>query len=281
MNSGYKILGAAGEPVKISFGRGTITQAHDDRTVGGVNFGYDDSHDFGVTYIEGKLYSSRVLDIVLSANEDGTENVKIFYVDDEGTVQEKDFRTADRELIDLLISTAVSEAKTQIDAETDEKIAQAGQQVPEYRDSDYIAIVPEDNAGGEGEEGEDDEESGIRPAFQVRVRYDELFTQIREDLHIEDAEQDERLIGIEHGYATGVESTGVSADERTESFRATMKSRETKDDEFTVTGTDFRVPTDHFYEVLDASIADIYGQLEKKADWQDVHDLLNTALEEG
>ena len=34
------IYGADGQ-VKISFGRGTIHQAYEDRTIGGVNFGYD------------------------------------------------------------------------------------------------------------------------------------------------------------------------------------------------------------------------------------------------
>lgn len=265
----YTILGTAGdEPVKISFGRGTIKQAYDDRTIGGVNFGYDDENDFGAIFIEGKLYSPRVLDIVLSDNEDGTKNVKILYVDGEGIVREKSFDSSDKTLIDTLINAAVEEAKTQINAETDEKITES---VPEYHEGEYIAIVPEDTDG---------EEENITPAFQVRVRYDQLFAQIREDLHIEDAEQDERLINIEHDYTTAVESTGVSEDNRTESFKATMKSRETKDERFTVTETDFKVPTDHFYEALDSSLADIYSQLEKKTDWQDVHDLLNEALEE-
>ena len=89
MISDYTILGAAGEPVKISFGRGTIKQAYDDRTVGGVNFGYDEEHDFGAIFIEGQLYSPRVLDIELSDNDNGTKNIKILYVDTEGYVQEK------------------------------------------------------------------------------------------------------------------------------------------------------------------------------------------------
>lgn len=270
MISDYRILGTAGdEPVKISFGRGTIKQAYDDHTIGGVNFGYDAENDFGAIFIEGKLYSSRILDIVLSDNEDGTKNIKILYVDSEGIVQEKSFDSSDKSLIDTLINAAVEEAKNQINAETDEKISGS---VPEYHEGDYIEIVPEDT----DEEGGDN----ITPAFQVRVRYEQLFAQIQEDLHIEDAEQDERLINIEHGYITSVENTGVSEDNRTESFKATMKSRETKDERFTVTETDFKVPTDYFYEALDSSLADIYSQLEKKADWQDVHDLLDEANDE-
>lgn len=263
MISDYQILGASGEPVKISFGRGTIKQAYDDRTVGGVNFGYDEDHDFGAIYIEGKLYSPRVLDIELSDNvEHSTKNVKILYVDNEGYVQEKTFETTDRQLIDDLISVAIQTAKSEISAETDEKISQIDVSI--YKPGDYISIEDE-----EGETGN----------YIVSVRYDALFQQIKDDLQIEDEEQDERLINIEHEYTTGIQSMGVSEDERTETFKATMKSRESKDERFVVTETEFSVPTDHFYETLDSSIADIYDQLSKKTDWQDVHDLLNQAEE--
>ena len=263
MISDYTILGTASEPVKISFGRGTIKQAYDDRTIGGVNFGYDDEHDFGAIYIEGKLYSPRVLDIVLSDNENGTKNIKILYVDTEGYVQEKTFETTDKQLVDDLISAAIASSKTETEEMVDEKIAQVV--VPVYKPGDYIGI--------ESEEESDD--------FIVSIKYEQLFQQIKEDLHIEDEEQDERLLNIEHGYTVGVESQGVSEDEKTETFRATMKSRESKDERFNVTETDFKVPTDKFYEDLDNNIADIYEQLAQKSDWKDVHDLLNEAQESG
>lgn len=263
MISDYTILGAAGEPVKISFGRGTIKQAYDDRTVGGVNFGYDEEHDFGAIFIEGQLYSPRVLDIELSDNDNGTKNIKILYVDTEGYVQEKSFETTDKQLVDDLISAAIAAQQTSTEEMVDEKIAEI--KIPAYKPGDYIGIEPE-----EGETGD----------FVVSIKYNELFQQIKEDLHIEDEEQDERILNIEHGYTVGVESLGVSEDEKTESFRATKKSRETKEEEFVEKNTDFKVPTDRFYEELDEHIADIYNQLSKKSDWKDVHDLLNESNED-
>lgn len=264
MISDYTILGNSGEPVKISFGRGTIKQAFDDRTVGGVNFGYDDEHDFGAIFIEGKLFSPRVLDIVLSDNSDNSKNVKILYVDNEGYVQEKSFETTDKQLVDDLISAAIATAKTETEQMVDEKIAEV--EIPTYKPGDYIGIESE-----EGDTGN----------FVVSIKYDQLFQQVKEDLHIEDEEQDERILNIEHGYTVGVASNGVSLDERTESFRATMKSRNAKDEEFVETTTDFKVPTDLFYENLDRTVADIYEQLSQKSDWKDVHELLNEYQEEG
>ena len=146
MISNYTILGNSGEPVKISFGRGTIKQAFDDRTVGGVNFGYDDEHDSGAIFIEGKLFSSRVLDIVLSDNSDNSKNVKILYVDSEGYVQEKIFETTDKQLVDDLISAAIASAKTETEQMVDEKIAEV--EIPEYKPGDYIGIEPEEGDTG-------------------------------------------------------------------------------------------------------------------------------------
>ena len=88
----------ADSQVKISFGRGTIRQAYEDRTIGGVNFGYDAENDFGVTFIEGKLYSSKVLNLTISGDTEKTVLVK--YVNDEGYVAEKSFETVDASLVE-------------------------------------------------------------------------------------------------------------------------------------------------------------------------------------
>ena len=100
------IYGTDGQ-VKISFGRGTIHQAYEDRTIGGVNFGYDAENDFGVTYIEGKLYSSKVLNLTISGDTEKTVLVK--YVNDEGYVAEKSFKTVDASLVEQMIQAAQPE----------------------------------------------------------------------------------------------------------------------------------------------------------------------------
>ena len=66
----------------VSFGFGTIQQAYNDRTVGGINYGHEtdlvSGHDFGCQYMEGMLISSRVLDITFgAANEDGETPVRV------------------------------------------------------------------------------------------------------------------------------------------------------------------------------------------------------------
>lgn len=144
----------------VSFGFGTIQQAYNDRTVGGINYGYNEDlitgRDFGCQYLEGKLISSRVLDITFGdANENGETPVRVLFANN-GVVESQEFKTVDKALVDALITAA----KTQIDAEVDQKIADVSVDVPEYHEGDYIAIVPEDS---------------IEPAYQVKVRYDELF----------------------------------------------------------------------------------------------------------
>lgn len=141
------IYGADGQ-VKISFGRGTIHQAYEDRTIGGVNFGYDAENDFGVTFIEGKLYSSKVLNLTISGDTEKTVLVK--YVNDEGYVAEKPFKTVDASLVEQMI--------------------QASQPEPEritYSEGDYIGIVAD---------------PGNDKNFIVSVKYDELLGKIREEL---------------------------------------------------------------------------------------------------
>ena len=142
------IYGADGQ-VKISFGRGTIHQAYEDRTIGGVNFGYDAENDFGVTYIEGKLYSSKVLNLTISGDTEKTVLVK--YVNDEGYVAEKSFKTVDASLVEQMIQAAQPEP----------------QEPTTYSEGDYIGIV----ADPENEKN-----------FIVSVKYDELLGKIREDL---------------------------------------------------------------------------------------------------
>ena len=142
------IYGADGQ-VKISFGRGTIHQAYEDRTIGGVNFGYDAENDFGVTFIEGKLYSSKVLNLTISGDTEKTVLVK--YVNDEGYVAEKSFKTVDASLVEQMIQASQPEPEEPIT----------------YSEGDYIGIVAE---------------PGNEKNFIVSVKYDELLGKIREDL---------------------------------------------------------------------------------------------------
>ena len=67
-----ELYGSSSTGPLVSFGFGTVQQAWDDRTVGGINYGYhideQTGRDYGVQYMEGMLISSRVLDISFGEN---------------------------------------------------------------------------------------------------------------------------------------------------------------------------------------------------------------------
>lgn len=124
------VYGAGGK--LVSFGFGTIAQAYDDRTVGGINYGHDTDlvtgHDFGCQYMEGMLISSRVLDITVGAkNANGETPVRVVYVD-AGEVKSENFVTVDKELVDALIEAAMQN----VDTSVDEKVAGAVQTADEH-----------------------------------------------------------------------------------------------------------------------------------------------------
>jgi hypothetical protein len=158
----------------VSFGFGTVQQAYDDRTVGGINYGYhtdaETGRDFGVQYMEGMLISSRVLDITFGAVDSlGETPVKVTFAEN-GEVVTREFKTVDSVLVNALIAAA----KQQIEADVDQKIADISiaPDVPEYIGGDYISIVPSDD-------------ESIHENYLVNVMYDELYHQIKEDLNQE------------------------------------------------------------------------------------------------
>lgn len=251
----------------VSFGFGTIQQAYNDRTVGGINYGYNEDlitgRDFGCQYLEGKLISSRVLDITFGdANENGETPVRVLFANN-GVVESQEFKTVDKALVDALIAAA----KTQIDEEVDRKIADVSINVPEYHEGDYIAIVPEDS---------------IEPAYQVKVRYDELFAQVKEDLAQEgiDASQNERISEIESTYVKYVELGPESEDGKRRLIETLIRTVDSSTGEESETNVSFEVPTNEFYETLDASLGEIWEELDKKADkkdeqgWIDVKEII-------
>ncbi len=197
-----KVYGAGGK--LVSFGFGTIAQAYADRTVGGINYGHDTDlvtgHDFGCQYMEGMLISSRVLDITVGAkNANGETPVRVVYVD-AGEVKSQNFVTVDKELVDTLIDAAMQNIDTSVDekvavavqtadehlnaavADLEQKIADVSISVfiPEYEGSEYIKIAPDGSN------------------FIVSVKYDELFTKVKDDLNIEGIDSTLEELGAQY-----------------------------------------------------------------------------------
>jgi hypothetical protein len=177
------VYGAGGK--LVSFGFGTIAQAYADRTVGGINYGHDTdlvtNHDFGCQYMEGMLISSRVLDITVGAkNANGETPVRVVYVD-AGEVKSENFVTVDKELVDALIEAAMQNVDEKVAvavqtadehlnaavADLEQQIAGVSVFVPEYEGSEYIKIAPDGSN------------------YIVSVKYDELFTKVKDDLNID------------------------------------------------------------------------------------------------
>ena len=194
------VYGAGGK--LVSFGFGTIAQAYADRTVGGINYGHDTDlvtgHDFGCQYMEGMLISSRVLDITVGAkNANGETPVRVVYVD-AGEVKSENFVTVDKELVDALIEAAMQNVDTSVDekvasaiqtadehlnaavADLEQQIADVSVFVPEYEGSEYIKIAPDGSN------------------YIVSVKYDELFTKVREDLNIEGIDSTLEELGAQY-----------------------------------------------------------------------------------
>lgn len=197
------VYGSAGGKL-VSFGFGTIAQAYADRTVGGINYGHDTDlvtgHDFGCQYMEGMLISSRVLDITVGAkNANGETPVRVVYVD-AGEVKSQNFVTVDKELVDTLIDAAMQNIDTSVDekvavavqtadehlnaavADLEQKIADVSISVfiPEYEGSEYIKIAPDGSN------------------FIVSVKYDELFTKVKDDLNIEGIDSTLEELGAQY-----------------------------------------------------------------------------------
>ena len=257
----------------VSFGFGTVQQAYDDRTLGGINYGYhkdlETGRDFGVQYMEGMLISSRVLDITFGAvNSLGETPVRVTFAEN-GEIVTREFKTVDSALVNALIAAA----KQQIEADVDRKIADISIEppvIPEYIGGDYIDIVPSDD-------------ESIPENYLVSVKYDELYQQIKEDLGQEgiDASQNERIAEIESTYVKYVDLGAISEDGKRRVVETVIRTVDVSTGEDTETQIDFEVPTEHFYECLDTSLAEIWDELAKKADkkddegWIDISTLIN------
>ncbi len=238
------------EQIKISFGRGTIFQAFDDRTIGGVNFGYDSDNDFGVTYIEGKLYSSKILDILISGDE-GEKTILVKYVNESGYVAEKTYKTVDASIVEQMISAAQPEEHT-------------------YSEGEYIGIVQDP----------DNEKN-----FIVSVKYDELYDKIREDIinDIDVSAIQDDVDSIKRSYVKDIyKSEEDSNNEFVDTYVSVVKKNDSEN------YIDINVPKEEFYEQLVeqelATAAALIDLNVRKADkeevylkWKDVHDLLNEA----
>lgn len=170
--------------IPVSFGFGTIAQCINDTYQGALDFGHteEDGLNAGVVVRQGKICSSRVLDMSLvdSSVIDGTKAVTIKYLDLDGNIVDKEFAAFEEDKIAEIIH-----------GETKEYTG----------DGLYIDI----------------DENG-----KVSLKYSELYAQTKADLvadgigDVSDRlnDLDERILAIEDGYVQSVEivesSTGVS-----------------------------------------------------------------------
>lgn len=77
---------ASGQPdeVLVSFGYGSIAQCAANTTPGEISFGYDKALNCGAIFRSGELVSSRVLDLKLDTNSDGSKTVTVHYITNGG-----------------------------------------------------------------------------------------------------------------------------------------------------------------------------------------------------
>jgi hypothetical protein len=148
--------------------------------------------------MEGMLISSRVLDITVGAkNANGETPVRVVYVD-AGEVKSENFVTVDKELVDALIEAAMQNVDTSVDekvagairtadehlnaavADLEQQIADVSVFVPEYEGSEYIKIAPDGSN------------------YIVSVKYDELFTKVKDDLNIEGIDSTLEELGAQY-----------------------------------------------------------------------------------
>ena len=214
-------LGAGGSKL-VSFGFGTIEQAFNDRTVGGINYGHNEDmvtgHDFGCQYMEGMLISSRVLDITVgAANDAGETPVRVLYVD-EGEVKSENFVTVDKALVDTLIGAAKEQFDSSIEGidaavgelavavdEIETKLADISTFVPVYEGSEYVNIAPDGSN------------------YIVSVKYDELLGAVRSDLDIDGIDSSIDELNEKYIVLTELVDTKADAAETAEHF-ATIDS---------------------------------------------------------
>ena len=103
---------ASGQPdeVLVSFGYGSIAQCAANTTPGEISFGYDKALNCGAIFRSGELVSSRVLDLKLDTNSDGSKTVTVHYITNGGQVVSDSFAVADPSLVTAIAEQAALQA---------------------------------------------------------------------------------------------------------------------------------------------------------------------------
>lgn len=103
---------ASGQPdeVLVSFGYGSIAQCAANTTPGEISFGYDKALNCGAIFRSGELVSSRVLDLKLDTNSDGSKTVTVHYITNGGQVVSDTFAVADPSLVSAIAEQAALQA---------------------------------------------------------------------------------------------------------------------------------------------------------------------------
>lgn len=103
---------ASGQPdeVLVSFGYGSIAQCAANTTPGEISFGYDKALNCGAIFRSGELVSSRVLDLKLDTNSDGSKTVTVHYITNGGQVVSDSFAVADPTLVTAIAKQAALQA---------------------------------------------------------------------------------------------------------------------------------------------------------------------------
>lgn len=102
----------SGQPdeVLVSFGYGSIAQCAANTTPGEISFGYDKALNCGAIFRSGELVSSRVLDLKLDTNSDGSKTVTVHYITNGGQVVSDTFAVADPSLVSAIAEQAALQA---------------------------------------------------------------------------------------------------------------------------------------------------------------------------
>ena len=116
----YYGAAASGQPdeVLVSFGYGSIAQCAANTTPGEISFGYDKALNCGAIFRSGELVSSRVLDLKLDTNADGSKTVTVHYITNGGQVVSDTFSVADPTLVSSIVEQAVQQAVPTEDVES-------------------------------------------------------------------------------------------------------------------------------------------------------------------
>lgn len=111
---------ASGQPdeVLVSFGYGSIAQCAANTTPGEISFGYDKALNCGAIFRSGELVSSRVLDLKLDTNSDGSKTVTVHYITNGGQVVSDTFAVADPSLVSAIAEQAALQAVPTEDVES-------------------------------------------------------------------------------------------------------------------------------------------------------------------